>query len=232
MIASTPWVTALVTNSTWPVLSEHDAGADELGLGDAELAGGLDGPLVGLVEHGDAGALRQQDAGEVAAAGASVRVRRVGCRRTRRSRRARRSQPVRQSQQARRSPRARRSRPAHSCRWIPRRRRRNAAAMRAIAATRAAVVLVSLMVPSCCSLNCLVVEMRWWRFDRARQPAVRLRRECMPAGTRRRTAASGAEPLDEVLGEDRADEDRSDDPGLGVAADVGETESVAEVRGR
>ena len=31
MIAPTPWVTALVTNSTWPVLSAHDAGPTNSG---------------------------------------------------------------------------------------------------------------------------------------------------------------------------------------------------------
>ena len=38
-----------------------------------------------------------------------------------------------------------------------------------------------------------------------------------------------AEALDEVLGEHRADQDRPDDAGLGVAADVGQAEAVAQV---
>ncbi len=46
--------------------------SDELGLRDAELAGRLLGSFVGLVEHGDAGALGQQDAGELTATAAAV----------------------------------------------------------------------------------------------------------------------------------------------------------------
>ena len=70
MIASTPWVDGVGHELDLPGAVGARRRADELGLGDAELAGGLDGALVGLVEHGDAGALRQQDAGEVAAASA------------------------------------------------------------------------------------------------------------------------------------------------------------------
>ena len=47
---------------------------DELGLVDAELPGRLDRTLVGLVEHGDAGALGEQDAGEVATTARCLRA--------------------------------------------------------------------------------------------------------------------------------------------------------------
>src|SRR5262245_15559846 len=61
--------------------------AQELGLRGAELLGGLLGTLVGLVEHGDAGALGQQDRVHVVAAldgdgfagaAAGIRARRIG----------------------------------------------------------------------------------------------------------------------------------------------------------
>ena len=67
------------------------SGPDELGLADAELGRRLDRALVGLVEHGDARALREQDAGEVATTTAAdrLRCRRRPWRRVPRSRRGR-----------------------------------------------------------------------------------------------------------------------------------------------
>ena len=63
MIASTPWVAALVTILDLPGDAVVGGRSEELGLGvRTELRRRLLGALVGLVEHGDAGELRQQDA--------------------------------------------------------------------------------------------------------------------------------------------------------------------------
>ena len=63
-MALTPCVTALVTNSSWPVLSAHDAGPTKSASVTLSSVGGLLRAVVRLIEHGVAGALRQEDAGE------------------------------------------------------------------------------------------------------------------------------------------------------------------------